>query len=56
MANNVYTQINDKVNKSADHSLGSGWEGHNGAEEKSFIFFSKWYFVSDEPHAISIKI
>ena len=39
IANNVNTQINNKVNESADHSLGGGWDGPNGAGKNSVIFF-----------------
>ena len=39
IANNVHTQINDKINESADHSLVGGWDGPNGAGKNSVIFF-----------------
>ena len=39
IANNVHTQTNNKINESADHSLGGGWDGPNGAGKNSVIFF-----------------
>ena len=39
IANNVHTQINNKINESADHSLRGGWDGPIGAGKNSVIFF-----------------
>ena len=50
IANNVNTQINDKVNESADHSLGGGWDVPNGAG-KNWMEMDHVLFLLKSPFA-----